>query len=139
MLEWIGNNTRIVYWTGTLSFLTIVGFALVIPGILIRIPPDYFARESRPGHQPAKRPMNLLRLILLIAKNGLGAFFVIIGIAMLVLPGQGILTILIGLSMLNFPGKFRCERWLISSGPTLKIVNRLRHRYNRPALLLPHT
>ena len=44
---------------------------------------------------------------MIIGKNLLGVFFVLIGIAMLVLPGQGILTIIAGMMLLDFPGRHR--------------------------------
>jgi hypothetical protein len=55
---------------------------------------------------------------------------------MLVLPGQGLLTIILGITLMNFPGKYRLERWLVSRGSTLKLINYLRRRRGKPALVL---
>jgi Putative transmembrane protein (PGPGW) len=69
-------------------------------------------------------------------KNLIGGVFVLAGIVMLVLPGQGVLTIMLGIALMNFPGKFQLERWIVSRGPTLWFINRLRRRRGRPALVL---
>ena len=37
----------------------------------------------------------------------------LVGVAMLALPGQGLLTMLVGIMLMNFPGKFRLEQALI--------------------------
>ena len=45
----------------------------------------------------------VLRWIGFLIKNVLGVILVLMGLAMLVLPGQGVLTLLIGISLLDFP------------------------------------
>jgi len=75
-----------------------------------------------------------MRWGLLISKNLLGCVIVLLGIAMLVLPGQGILTIVIGLVLINFPGKYRLERWIITRGPVLRAINLIRQRSGRQPL-----
>ncbi len=72
--------------------------------------------------------------MLLTGKNALGYLFVLMGIAMLVLPGQGILTIMIGVTLLDFPGKYRLERWLVSRRPVLRSINWLRRCAGREPL-----
>ena len=84
--------------------------------------PQYFA----PQREPPPRRHPVLALLLRIGKNLLGALFVGLGVAMLILPGQGILTILIGLSLLEFPYKRRLELYLISRPPVLRAVNWIR-------------
>jgi hypothetical protein len=37
--------------------------------------------------------------------------------------------------LMNFPGKYRFERWLISRGPLLKIVNRFRQKHGREGFI----
>jgi hypothetical protein len=61
-------------------------------------------------------------------KNAVGVLFIVLGIAMLVLPGQGILTLLIGIMLTNFPGKYRLERRVVTSKPILRNINKLRVR-----------
>ncbi|MCL4192956.1 MAG: hypothetical protein KJZ87_14575, partial [Thermoguttaceae bacterium] len=57
---------------------------------------------------------------------------------MLVLPGQGILSIVIGLVLTDMPGKFRLARWIVGRPVILTAVNRLRARWGRPPLVIPH-
>ena len=74
--------------------------------------------------------------LVLLAKNLLGVVFVLMGIAMLVLPGQGLLSIFVGVMLLNFPGKYRFERWLIKKPSVLRSINWLRRKSRRPPLVL---
>ena len=97
------------------------------------IPADYFAGEHRPVSSLA-RVHPVLRIVLLLLKNLLGFGVMLMGIAMLVLPGQGLLTILIGLMLVDFPGKFRLEKWLVRRKVVMLGINWLRTRFNRPRL-----
>ena len=78
----------------------------------------------------------MLRIVLLLGKNILGCILIVMGLAMLVLPGQGLLTILIGTLLLDFPGKFKFERWLISRKPILRTSNWLRKKAHKAPLWL---
>jgi hypothetical protein len=51
-------------------------------------------------------------------------------------PGQGVLTILLGVMLLDFPGKRGLELKLVSRPKVLNTINRIRHRFDRPPLLL---
>ena len=62
----------------------------------------------------------------------------LLGIAMLVLPGQGVLTILAALVLLDFPGKRRLERRLLLRPRLLGALNSLRARAGRPPIDLDH-
>ena len=74
-----------------------------------------------------------------MAKNVAGVILVVLGIAMLILPGQGILTVLVGIGLLDFPGKRRLELWLVRLPGVLKAIHWLRRRRHRPPLEVPHT
>ena len=76
----------------------------------------------------------LVRCVVLLIKNLLGFVFILLGLAMLVLPGQGLLTLLIGVLLLNVPGKYRFERWLIQQPSVNKAVSWLRQRAGRRPL-----
>ena len=93
---------------------------------------SYYAASSLP--QP-DHPV--LRVLFLIVKNVCGIVLVLMGVAMLVLPGQGILAILIGLLFLDFPGKFAMERWLVERRPVIHAINWLRAKAHREPLDLP--
>lgn len=111
-----------------------VGTLITIPFILVRLPPHYFderqPRRWMPGHHP------VLRLLGLIVKNAAGAVFLVVGIALLFLPGQGILTILLGISLMDFPGKRYCERKIVGQPTVLKAINALRAKYDKPPLTM---
>lgn len=129
-LDFIHANENLFFLLGTVSVVTFFGSLLLVPWLVVRIPPDYFALEERrvatwQDRHPA------LRWTALIAKNCLGALLIVMGIAMLILPGQGLLTILVGIVLLNFPGKFRLERWLVRKEPIWRSVNWLRRRAGR--------
>lgn len=122
------------YWIGGISLAAFVATLAIIPWLVLRIPEDYFAVDRRQGIcRDCHRPIGLW-LLLRIMKNAAGAVFVMAGIVMLITPGQGVLTIIVGISLMNFPGKFRLERWLVSRGPTLRIINHLRVRRGKPPL-----
>lgn len=131
--DFIHANENLLLLLGAVSIVTFFGSLLVVPWLIVRIPADYFALEER-RIAPWQDRHPALRWSSLIAKNCLGAVLVVMGIAMLVLPGQGLLTILIGIMLLNFPGKFQLERWLVQKGPIWRSVNWLRRRAGRAEL-----
>jgi hypothetical protein len=108
----------------------------LVPLVLTRLPADYFSEERRERFARDARH-HPLRWPLVIAKNALGAVLVVLGIAMLVLPGQGLLTLLVGLLFIDFPGKYRLERRLIGGPRVLRAINALRKRWNKPPLDVP--
>lgn len=112
-----------------------MGTLVIVPALVIRIPVDYFSHNRRErtewtDHHP------VIRMILLIGKNLLGYVIILMGIAMLVLPGQGMLTIIIGLVLINFPGKYQLERWLVTRKPVLTSINWFRVKAGRAPLLV---
>ena len=72
-----------------------------------------------------------------LLKNLLGILLILIGIALLVLPGQGALTILIGLTMTTSPGKYRLERRMMRQRTINKTLNKIRKWANKPPLEVP--
>ncbi|MDR4504839.1 MAG: hypothetical protein MRK01_08645 [Candidatus Scalindua sp.] len=135
MMEFIHTHETIIWWLAASSIVTFVATLVVVPLLIVRIPQDYFAhREQHKSAYSGWHP--LLLWVLIIGRNLFGYIFIIIGIAMLVLPGQGILTIVIGLMLLNFPGKYRLERWLVTRPRVLRTINWLRQRSKRNPLIL---
>lgn len=120
-------------WLALLAGIPFVGSLLFVPWLVVRLPADYFHATRRPALLWG-RLHPVLRLLLLLGKNLLGLLVLLMGVAMLVLPGQGLLTMLIGLLLLDFPGKYRFERWLVRRGPVLRACNWLRQRAGRPPL-----
>jgi hypothetical protein len=134
--QWLASNPAIGAVVLGLSAVTLIVGLLLVPIVLTRLPADYLLR----AHAPLERflPKHpALRVVVLVAKNVIGALLVCFGILMLVLPGQGLLTMLIGLSLLNFPGKRRLILWLIARGPVIQAINWVRDRASRPPLELP--
>jgi hypothetical protein len=108
----------------------------VVALILIKLPATYFT-EDHPRELWTDKH-TIVRMAGIIGKNILGLLLVAIGIVMSLpgVPGQGLLTILLGVMLLDFPGKRRLEYRLISRPSVLNAVNRLRHRFGRPSLVL---
>jgi hypothetical protein len=135
MFNWITIDEATIWYLAAFSIISFIGTLLLVPVLVIRIPEDYFAEQKRHRWEPWAHEHPFIRWSLLIAKNSLGYIIIILGIAMLVLPGQGILTILIGVMFINFPGKYRLERWVVMRAPVLNTINKLRQRAGRAPLI----
>ena len=118
----------------TLSILSAVLTLALVPVLIIRIPADYFSHHRR-LHISKRHP--LFNIVIKVAKNVLGAVFLLVGFVLLFLPGQGLLLILVGLLIMNYPGKYALERWLIQRRGVLPALNSLRVRRGKPPLLPP--
>ncbi len=116
------------------SIVGLIGSVITIPIILIRLPADYF--DTRIPRYWMKEHHPVLRIIGLILKNVVGVVFVLAGFIMLFLPGQGVLTMLIGLSLMDFPGKRELEAKIVGRPSILKVINAMRHKFNKPPLIL---
>jgi hypothetical protein len=130
---------EILHHEGLLAALgvaSVVMFVLSVVGVpffLARLPADYLSRRDQDGLGGAT-PRSPWRMPLRIAKNALGAVFVLLGVLMLVLPGQGLLTLVVGLLLVDFPGKRRFMRHILGGPRVLRLVNTLRKRWNQPPL-----
>jgi len=132
-LEWLHAHEIALLWIGILSVIALLGTLIMIPVLAIRIPEDYFKPKKRkPYRFPSQHPV--IHFIGLGLKNSLGILFILLGLAMLVLPGQGVITILIGIMMLNFPGKFALEQRIVQQPNVLRVINWMRAKANKPAL-----
>ena len=133
MLDWISDNPILFWCSVGISLALSLACFIGVPLLLIRMPSDYFARERRrPLATLAHRP--IVRGILLVLKNFLGGVAFIAGVVMLVTPGQGLLFIAIGIALMDIPGKHAAERWIVSRGRLLRLVNKLRAKAGRPPL-----
>lgn len=119
---------------GVFSCVMFVASAVGVPFFLARLPADYFSRreQQKLGLRPRKLP--LWRWLLHGLKNLLGTALIVLGIAMLALPGQGLLTIIVGIIITDFPGKHRLERAIISRPAVFRTINALRRRAGQPPL-----
>jgi hypothetical protein len=138
VLELLGavDWRRVALWLGGLSAGLALVSALAIPPLLAKLPADYFRMDPPRLVERVKAAAPLMKLALL-GKNLLGAIFLVLGLAMLFMPGQGVLTALVGLAMLDLPGKRRLERRLVSQAVIRQSINKLRARWDQPPLVLP--
>jgi len=134
MFKWLVNNETLVWWLASVSIIGFVATLALVPVLIIRIPTDYFSDTRRQRWDPWGQSHPVMRWSLLVGKNLLGWVVILLGIAMLVLPGQGILTIVIGMILINFPGKYRLERWIITRDSVLRAINAIRKRSGRAPL-----
>ena len=132
-----GSNTWHSVLFGVLLFLVTFTISLAIVSfIMVKIPANYFQKDHPRDLWSDRHPA--VRFLGVLAKNVLGAVLVALGILMSIpgVPGQGILTILLGIMLLDFPGKRSLEHKLVSRPQVLKAVNKLRHRFGKPGLVL---
>jgi len=116
------------------SVIGFIGSLIAIPLILVRLPADYF--DTRTPRHWMKDHHPLLRLLGLVVKNVVGVVFVLVGFAMIFLPGQGLLTMLIGVSLMDFPRKRELEAKMVGQPTLLGLINAMRHKFNKPPLIL---
>jgi O-antigen/teichoic acid export membrane protein len=72
-----------------------------------------------------------------LKQNAFGFALIILGIALLFLPGPGLLLIAVGLFSCEFPGRTKLLRVLLKKPRIFEEVNALRTRHGRPPLALP--
>lgn len=133
MFAWVHGHEALLWWMGILSILSFFGTLTAVPFLVARIPADYFSRTQR-FVQNGRVKISGPHVAGSILKNVIGLMFVLVGVAMLVLPGQGIITILLGLFLMNFPGKRQLERRIVGAPAVLKGINWMRKRGNQPPL-----
>lgn len=141
MIEWVTEFLSSITLRGALLWLLIFlltfGASLAIVSlVLVKLPATYFKRSHNRTFLAAHPP--LIRGFAILGKNLLGIALVGVGILLSLpgVPGQGMLTILLGVMLLDFPGKARFEYWLVSRPKILQTINKLRHRFSKPALVL---
>ena len=109
--------------------------ALLVPVMLARLPEDYLLTEHDPLRVRLAEASWPGRLEI-VGRNLLGLILLLLGVAMLFMPGQGMLTVLVGLALTDFPGKRRLERRLLARPGVGKAVDWLRARKSQPPFLL---
>lgn len=121
------------------ALLFVVTFSInlaIVSFVLVKIPADYFKKDNPRAFLSERPPV--IRYLALVGKNLLGGLLVALGIVLSVpgVPGQGLLTILLGIMLLDFPGKRSLEYKLVSLPSVLKTINKLRHRFGKPHLVI---
>ncbi len=141
MKRWLTELLSSLTWQSLLLaaviFLATFVLSLAIGTfILVKLPPDHFQTTSKRKFLDDRQ--RWVRFTATIAKNVLGIILVLVGIVLSIpgVPGQGILTILLGVMLLDFPGKRRLEEAILSRPKVRGAINRLRHRFGKPPLIL---
>lgn len=133
--EWLQAHGILVGAFAIISLAAFVGTLIAIPLFVRNIPVDYLTREQPPPTEGlSQSPVRFLSAIL---RNLLGLLCILVGLAMLVLPGQGLLTILVGVMLVDFPGKFTLERRLMLQPTVFRAINWMRAKTRKPALEAP--
>jgi len=116
--------------------VTFAGSLAIVSLVLVKLPATYFKRSNERTFLANRTP--IIRWSAILGKNLAGVVLVVVGILLSLpgVPGQGMLTILLGIMLLDFPGKPRFEYWLVSRPKILQAINKLRHRFSKPALVL---
>lgn len=141
MFDRLTNLWQSLTWSSVLLgvglFLVSLAISFVAIGIvMVKLPANYFSTHYVQDFLPDS-PW-LVRWGAVIAKNIAGVLLILLGIILSLpgIPGQGILTILLGLIFVDIPGKRPLEARIIKRPAVLTAVNKLRHKYNKPAFVM---
>ena len=122
-------------WMAVASAAMFVGSLLLLPLLIVAMPYDYFSKP--PGERSWRSTHPIVRWGIRGLKNVLGALFLLAGAVMLLTPGQGILCILIGLALVDLPGKRKIEVAILRRDKVLAGINAIRAKAGRRPLELP--
>lgn len=122
--SWL-SHPAVGWGLGIFSVVAALASIVLVPRFLATLPPDYL--RSGAASAPLGMPLRILR-------NLLGVVLVLLGLAMLVLPGQGLLTLLVGVLLVDIPGKHALVVKTLSRPKVLALVNKLRSRHQAPPL-----
>src|SRR5205814_3637307 len=103
--------------------------------LIVALPARYFVEQ--PNWLLQSQPP-LVRWTGIIGKNLLGLVLIILGALLSIpgIPGQGLVTIVVGLALLDIPGRRQLVRRIMLSRGVLPGVNRLRSFFGRPPLVV---
>jgi hypothetical protein len=136
IIDWFSANKTLAGQVAVLSVAVALLYAVLTVLLIVRMSPDYFI-SRRPAEGTWRRQHPVIRLLVRVVKNAVGAVFVLAGLAMLVLPGQGALTVVVGLTLLDLPGKRKMALRIVRQRHVLQAINWIRSLARRPPLVLP--
>lgn len=136
LFDFIRDHPGLVSWAVTVSIATFVLSALLLPLAVGALPAEYFVGDHAPRPAWTQRHVRTWRVVQIL-KNLFGAALLLIGLAMLVLPGQGILTMLAALILLDLPKKRGLEQRIVSRPAIHRALNWIRARRGRGPFVLP--
>lgn len=132
VLEFVKEHKFLI---GGLSLAMFVVSVLLVPVFVQILPEDYFIRKklrTKPSWVPFP-----LHVLYLVAKNIVGIVLIVLGLAMLVLPGQGLLTLIVGIILTDIPGEREAFLLICRKTPVLKAMNWLREKKGIPPFIMP--
>ncbi len=131
--QWLETYRSEITAVGSVSVGLLLLTVLATPWLISLLPVDYFRESKSQGPTGG-----LLSITWAVLRNLLGAFFMVAGIIMLVLPGPGLVSFIMGLSICEFPGKHRFMCNLVTRYPgILKSLNWFRRKSGKEHLLPP--
>lgn len=128
-IQFLKGHEGLLVTVSAVSLGLFVLGALAGPFIVARLPEDYFVAPPR-----SVRDRSPGRIFLWVLRNLLGVALVLVGIALLVLPGQGALTILAGVFFMDVPAKQALLRRFARSERVRRSLNWIRERLHRAPL-----
>ena len=131
-MNWELLTKTVLPWLGVFSAVSLLLMLIAVPAVVARLPADYFVSENRPAFDRGP-----LGVVVLVLRNILGIFLILLGLVLLLLPGQGVLTVLVGLVLVDFPGKWKAERWLVGRPGVGKAINWVRGKAGRKPMEIP--
>jgi len=136
MLDLVMEFTRQhKFWIGAVSLAMFLASVVLVPVFVQILPADYF-RKKKIRTKPKWVPFPL-HVLYLVVKNVIGIALIILGLAMLVLPGQGLLTIIMGVILTDIPGERKVFLYICRRTLVLKAMNWLRKKKGKPVFVLP--
>ncbi|WP_419186371.1 PGPGW domain-containing protein [Rohdeia mirabilis] len=136
LLDFVRDHPTLTSWAVGASIATFVLSALLLPIAVGALPAEYFVGDHPPRPAWTQRYLRTWRLVQVL-KNVAGAVLLLIGLAMLVLPGQGILTLLAALVLLDLPKKRALEQKIVRRPTIHRALNWIRARRGREPFVLP--
>jgi len=135
MWDWASEHADWLAILGVSSAVMLLGSALAVPWIVLRLPVDALRRPNPLNTWGQHHPV--LRVLVMITRNLIGLPLLAIGIVLSVplVPGQGLLTILLALLIMEFPGKWKLEHYVASRPFVLRLLNWIRRKGHREELL----
>lgn len=136
LLEGFQSHRVLAGKIALVSLIVWLVYAVVMFIAVARMSPDHFvspagSSDTWLGRHPLARRLGRL------VKNGAGGVLLLIGVAMLALPGPGLLTVLVALSLLDFPGKRKLVLRIVRERHVRRSFDWIRRRARRPPLVLP--
>lgn len=116
---------KVLSYLSISSLLMLVLSVLGIPWLIARLPSDFFL------HKPPAPKHTLFCTFKHIIRNLLAIVLLLLGIAMLVLPGQGLLCIVLALSLGELPGKWLLMQRLVKIPTVIALLNWIRKSRGR--------